>query len=98
MNLTTAPSSRRRYLALAVTLAAAVASAASLDTNGPESTFTASSAAQTTVLTPATPSVTKTVQVSVTDLDVHGIELTVNATVSWRVPERRSHRHRRARS
>ncbi len=83
MRSSTAPSARRRLLALAVTLAAAVASAASLDTNGPESRFTGSSALQTTVLTPATPSVTRSIQVSVPDLDIHGIELSVNAAVLW---------------
>ncbi len=73
---------RRRYLALAVTLAAAVASAASLDEAEPTQYPSAASTAQVTVLTPSSPTVTKTVQVTALNQPL-AVELTVSAQVTW---------------
>jgi hypothetical protein len=73
---------RRRWLALAVTLAAAVASAASLDMAAPVLTYTGSAPPQIDVLTPATPAITRTVKVTAPTLS-NGVELTVSAVLTW---------------
>jgi hypothetical protein len=80
--VSTVPPARRRLLAVAVTVAAAAASAAS-NLPTPQASYPGVSPTQTTVLGAAAPTFTSTVQVAVQDVDTSGVELAVQATVTW---------------
>ncbi len=64
-------------------LAAALAVAAGACIPSPDASYAALSATQTAVLTVAAPAATSTVHVAVQDLDTNGVELAVEATVTW---------------